>query len=88
PSPGRSWCCAVGRRWGELCGLFAGWRLRLTRPTKTAPHRRPGKRQRCPALQTAGCQTTPGGGCALPGLHLYERLNPNAGTRHGIRFSA
>ncbi|WP_285129663.1 hypothetical protein [Leclercia adecarboxylata] len=75
----------MARRWGELCGLFAGWWLRLTQPTKTAPRRRPGKRQRRPALQTAGCQTKPGGGYVLPVLqkphHTVGRASASAARR-------
>jgi len=53
---------------------IAGWRLRLTRPTKSAPHRH------CrvaappyPAYETCTTSILPGGGSALPGLrNLHE----------------
>ncbi len=55
---------------------IAGWRLRLTRPTKPAPHRY------CrmaappyPAYKICTASTLPGGGSALPGLRNLHHID-------------
>ncbi|VTN18823.1 Uncharacterised protein [Klebsiella pneumoniae] len=69
-SPGPASNCAAGRWHQARSCFYAGWRLRLIRPTRPAPTvSRPGKQRRRRAM-ASGTELLfmPGGGCALPGL--------------------
>ncbi|EOW1327012.1 hypothetical protein [Klebsiella aerogenes] len=50
--------------------LYAGWRLRLTRPTEWRSGRTgsPARRSAAGELDGGLSRFVPGGGCALPGL--------------------
>ncbi|SCW93615.1 hypothetical protein SAMN03159441_04759, partial [Klebsiella quasipneumoniae] len=59
---------AVRTRHFRLCRYFAGWRLRLTRPTGSS-HRPTPRRPGPPGDDSRHrADFVPGGGCALPGL--------------------